>query len=248
MVLPWLRDSSGGNASMDSNTPQSIPLSPVEMMERNLLLAKVATQSIWTVDLVMLLENLLQENAINSNSNSQQPNRNNTTYLFCSEVLGVNTDHRTTGYYEKAFSADSARVKKICEDMSRLKLPVLCPFHLEFAQMIDLISNDHCIAILLVDNHVLTQTTENASDSTTQPKDTYIGHYVIVCGISRDPGHIVEAYSAENLAMEEPTNPYCVAVANPGVSNAVMFVNPQKLKQAWRATGTDCDVVFVAKH
>ena len=214
-------------------------------IDRAYLLNQVATQSIWTVDLIMLLEGLLKDNSITT---AEVLNHNTTSYLFCSQVWGVNTEHSTTGYYEQAFVADSARVNKLCEEMNRLNLPILCPYQLEFQQMINLISNRHCIAILLVDNHVLMQEAMATEDSVNGEQDTYMGHYVVVCGISTNPDHLVESYAMEEIAMQEPTDPYCIAVANPGVSKPIMFVNPQRLERAWRANGTDCDVIFIAKH
>ena len=266
----------------------SSALSPAEVIERKILLNKAGTQSIWTVDLVMLLENLLSSmddqetcgdnNDDNSSCNNKasimQPNHGNTTYLFCSEVMGVNSSHSTTGYYESGFSADSARVTKICGEIVRLGLPSLCPFHLEFQQFIELISYPHCIAIVLVDNTILmknrgqdclrvngiTGATNDSQghglieENTTKSRnDSYMGHYVIACGISRDADHLVAAYSSAEIEMitQEPNNndPYCLVVINPGISSlTTMFINPKKFEQAWRAKGTDCDVIFIAKH
>lgn len=254
MVTEWLRAENVDSSSIDRGT--AMPSSPIQKAERNLLLSKAETQSIWTVDLVMLLENLLRENtnATNNTQQQQQPgHHNNTSYLFCSEVLGVNTEHSTTGYYEKAFTKDSARVHKLCEEMNRLNLPLLCPYHMDFLHMIQLVSNPHCIAILLVDNHFLMKVNDVFDfDGDGQKKDTYMGHYVLVCGISRDPDHLVQAFTSdEDLATVEEeldSDPYCIALVNPGMPEPQMFVTPAKLEQAWRADGTDCDVIFVAKH
>lgn len=241
MVLIWLRDRRAtANTLAESITSRP---SSVQTMERNLLLARVETQSIWTVDLVMLLENLLEENQ----AIPEQPNRDNTTYLFCSQVLGVNSEHSTTGYYEKAFTVDRSRVDKLCQEMDRLDLPVLWPYNLKFAELMDLISFDHCIAILLMDNCVLNTNDSDDNYNNNTQQDAYMGHYIVLCGISRDPDHLLQAYASVH-ADEMPVDPYCIAIANPGISEPLTFVRPEKLETAWRADGTDCDVIFVAKH
>jgi len=264
-----------------------------------MLLNSANTQSIWTVDLVMLLENMLRsmdtpkqkspdddnnKNDSNSEQRQLEPNHDNTTYLFCSEVMGVNTSHSTTGYYEAAFSNDSERVTGICEDMSTLELPQLCPFHLEFRQLIDLISHPHCVAIVLVDNNILMEsqrdelsdlilhtTSSGIHDGPPPPSlgapntnvkdhdnnatahnrnDSYMGHYVIATGISRDPDHLVAAFStAEIETLYDSNDLYCLVVVNPGISHpTTVYLSPKRFEQCWRAEGTDCDVIFVAKH
>lgn len=238
MVLQWLHSIDAEICIEDVATGRD------PIVDRTNLLDRVATQSIWTVDLVILLENLLKENG----NTNDKPNRVNTSYLFCSEVWGVNIQHSTTGYYEKAFVSDSARVDMLCKEMSRLNLPVLCPYHLDFHQMINVISNPHCVAILLVDNQILMKEETGVDGDHDANQDAYMGHYVIVCGISMDPDHLVQAFSSDEVTSEAPIDPYCIALANPGISKPIMFVSPSKLERAWRADGTDCDVVFVAKH
>ena len=250
MILRWLREPN--NTESGANVPSSSYLSPAEVMERSALLNKVDTKSIWTVDLLWLLENVLSRDEKEPNDNNQkqsQPNHRNTTYLFCSEVLGVNSSHGTTGYYEKAFSADSHRVMKLSEEMVSLNLPLLCPYHLEFDYLLEMISYDHCIAVVLVDNYVLKKLDED--DENDNKDDTYLGHYLIVCGISRDPDHLVSAYShqeIEDFNADDSGDLFCLVVVNPGIMQRVVFLSPKRLELAWRADGTDCDCIFIAKH
>ncbi|CAB9516044.1 guanylyl cyclase domain containing 1 [Seminavis robusta] len=253
MVLRWLRSKQEIHDSSASSQPSfiSTPLSPLEVIERKLLLQKVGTQSIWTVDLVMLLEATLLQNssADDSSGNNNHPSHNNTTYLFASQVMGADLSHSTAGYYQNAFAADSVRVQRICDDMIQLQLPMLCPFDMAFHQLIRLVSREKCIAIVLVDNGILMK---RGDDNQQHNSSIYMGHYVIVSGISQDADHLVAAaYNEDENAMtllEDDVDRYCLVVANPGVADPVMFVTPRKFEQAWRADGTDCDVLFVTKH
>ena len=249
MVLRWLRESDTDDGA---NLPSSSYLSPVEVIERKILLTKAGTQSVWTVDLIMLLENLLQAQS----GNDQQPNHQNTTYLLCSEVMGVNSSHSTTGYYQKAFSIDSNRLMKLSEEIVKLNLPALWPFHLEFEKLLEMVSFDHCIAIVLVDNLILMKQSEDDDDTQVVLKDkndTYMGHYVIVCGTSKDPDHLLSAYSHQEIetfseGQQDGNDLSCLVVVNPGILQRVMFVSPRRLELAWRADGTDCDIIFIARH
>lgn len=248
MILRWLRKPDTDDGAY---LPSSSYISPVEVLERKFLLKNAGTKSVWTVDLIMLLENLLND----QKDKDQQPSHKNTTYLFCSEVMGVNSSYSTTGYYQKAFSDDSNRVMKLNEDIVNLKLPTLCPFHLEFEKLLNFITYDHCIAIVLVDNLILMKQDDDDHDETEdvvlkEKNDNYMGHYVVVCGISRDPDHLVSAYSHREIeTLSSGTNDLvCLVVVNPGIMKRVMYVRPQRLELAWRADGTDCDVIFIAKH
>lgn len=242
MALRWLRD---------TDCEAGSDLAPSEIIERKILIENAGTRSIWTVDLLILLEELLKE----QEGNQHQPNHYNTTYLFSSEVLGVNESHSTTGYYALAFGKDSERVKEHFVRIRSQQLPVLCPFHMQFSQLLSLIILERCIAIVLVDNNVLRERKDSFADSdeqsvkasSSQEEDSYMGHFVIVCGISQEAKHVKESLSWET----EPNtfgDSSCIVLANPGLSEQAMFVTRQRFERAWRAKGTDCDIIFIAKH
>jgi hypothetical protein len=247
MALRWLSD-------MDIETNSG--LTSEEVGERKCLLESAATKSIWTVDLVRLLENILKE----QDDNPRRTNHSNTSYLFCSEVHGVNYSHSTTGYYAKAFENDSVRVSKIFDEIERQQLPMLCPFHLNFGEVLEVTSFENCIAIVLVDNYVLMHPLVHELDQNSkgedgetlstadQNTDTYAGHYVILCGKSFDSGHIKKALAWESKTYNSERDSYCLVLSNPGIPDQTMFVTPQLLERAWRAEGTDCDIIFIAKH
>jgi Guanylylate cyclase len=262
MVLQWLRTSLDDDIEVDHTYS---PWSRLEVLERKLLLSKINTESIWTVDLAMLLEKLLlqeDDDLMSNGYHENHPNHHNTTYLFISQVLGTNAQLAPLAYYCSAFETDSQRVQEICDDMQRLQLPFLCPFYLEFQQLIYVISQEHCVAIVLVDNSILMRPAHQSGEKTTTDNNTsqntndeYMGHYVIVTGISREPEDIVASYTEDDASMlltdnydQQHEDEFCLVVVNPGITRPVMFVSPTKFELAWRAEGTDCDVLFVAKH
>jgi hypothetical protein len=85
-------------------------------------------------------------------------------------------------------------------------------------------------------------------DSDKEESDTYAGHYVILCGKSSDSDHIQKAKSWGKERSDDRHEPYCLVLVNPGIPDQIMFVSPRLFEQAWRAEGTDCDIIFIAKH
>jgi hypothetical protein len=158
--------------------------------------------------------------------------------------------------------------------------------------------NEDCVAITLLDNHILCQrvignkvipprdchdhendkpnlenTTNRLGDGTS--KDTviedgssYAGHYVILCGISRNPHHLKEAQDWEDdirsvtnrlqqlstigddaNGMYHIEEDFCFVLSNPAPSTPApfMFITPHRLEASWRAKGTDEDIIFIRK-
>ena len=151
------------------------------------------------------------------------------TYLLCSKNMGVDESHLALGYYQKAFSRDEVRVRQRFDQAACSGWPLLCIRHLGLAQVVRLVSRDDCIAIVLLDNSILRQ----------RVGATYAGHYVILCGISFEPQHLKHA-DGEKAS-------YCMVIKNPARLAETTYVSPSRFEKAWRATGTDDDILFVAK-
>ena len=151
------------------------------------------------------------------------------SYLLCSKTLGVDETHGVLGYYKKAFSQDEVRVRLRFDEARRAGWPLLCLKHLSLSQVIRLVSRDDCIAIVLLDNSILRQ----------RVGSTYAGHYVVLSGISFQRKHL-------NLA-DEKRLLYCMVIKNPARSAATTYVRPSLFEAAWRANGTDDDILFVTK-
>lgn len=217
MVLRWLRNN-------DDDTPTRGNQSPAEEAERRDLLEFVGTESIWTIDLLLLLDCWLQQESL-----LQQ---HKASYLLCSKTLEVDPSHSRLGYYQQAFSKDELRVKERFDEASTRQLPLFCCRNgLKWSRVLELVSRIDCIAILLVDNSIL------RPPFLTTTKTTYAGHYVVVCGMTVDPDDCGKG-SDEN----------CVAIKNPASPNETDYIPSSHLEKAWKTTGTDDDIIFVVKH
>jgi hypothetical protein len=96
------------------------------------------------------------------------------------------------------------------------------------------------VAIVLVDNFVL-KCKEKKNDG----EDRYIGHYVILCGISRQKEHIEAADELEGMSGIEED--YCLVLCNPGQYNPpFQYVTLHRFEKSWRSKGTDDDIIFIA--
>jgi len=172
--------------------------------------------------------------------------------------------------------------------------------HLDLNNVLSMIIRDNCVAIVLIDNNVLfpgngcngvedmkskkhkTSSGKNVSNEYCAAGNqshegglSYVGHYVILCGISRDPNDIAQVEPLINGARflqhgckENVTDvnssipngqhdkfqsshyhePFCLVLKNPGVDMTTQFVFPQQFESAWIADGTDQDIIFVAKE
>ena len=257
MILQWLRKEgveeisnikgatteSGGNASGT---------------EKKWMIEFVATKSTWTIDLVMLLHHyFLSYNPRTSHNNIIYTKRDNNdsacpvdfqqqfpqhfSYLFCSTKFGVDKSYNSLGYYKDSFSSDELRVQKLFHISRERSLPLLQTSHLSLQVLVDVISRKGVVAIVLLDNIVL-------RNNTLYTSDLYSGHYVVICGVSYVEDDI--SYARLNSPDENDMTPYefCFIIKNPGSWKNVEFVTPSIFEKAWRATGTDEDIIFIAKH
>jgi len=208
MILAWLRN----GVNLDTMSHKD---------ERQWMLDTLGTQSIWTIDLMLLLTTMCSKDDANC------------SFLFCSKTLGVDGQHNSLHYYEKAFGKDQIRVDRLFDKADEIGLNMVCLSHLGLAQVIRLVSQPYIVAIVLLDNSVLRQV-----------RQSYAGHYVILCGMSCDPVHVRKAKRSDRKSTDE----YCLVIKNPGSDNEVDYVSPFLLEQAWRAKGTDDDIIFVAKR
>lgn len=206
MILGWLRD---GHSTV----------------KRAQLLSFIQTESIWTVDLVLLLDHCLRCKDVDAR------------YLFCTSALQVNTNLHQFAYYETAFDKDRERVSRIFDLIRYEKMPVVEHRRLPMEEVVKLVQRPDCIAIVLVDNSILTQQTIGCPNVCEQ---TYSGHYVLLIGTSSDPTEVAE--------VETTDYPYCLVLRNSGCDKESMFVSVELLEKAWRSPGTDEDIVFIVNH
>jgi hypothetical protein len=266
MMSRWLRlststSNSSSNFSSNSKQPEwTATLLPEEVQERQeLLQAMGGGESIWTADLVLQIHKRLLTVHCH--------------YLYCSTSMQVTEDYQNLGYYRDSFRNDQSRVAKTFDELKGLRASsLLCSSPqqqqkqpLSLPCVIHAVCHPDCVAMVLLDNYVLLHsTTKQDGTSTTnggdeeEEEDNYTGHYVLLCGISRDQRHVQSAYKYDDddddgAALEglgdEVEEDYCLVLCNPGQQvDAYMFVTPRQFERSWRAKGTDEDIVFIVRR
>jgi hypothetical protein len=280
MAWLWLNDSSSCSASSRSiqtkttnstdtdtdtdDTNTMVATSGDDKHQRDWMLQQLQTQSVWTVDLVLLLDFLIRGSGSIGSCIQQE-----SSYLFSSNTLQVNETLGDIGYYRAAFLEDQQRVREHFGEIKRRQLLTVLQRCLPLEQIVALVREPDCIAICLVDNVVLlahddNEIADNDDESTgemvcsayttasnhagTQQQehlhgvdDTYAGHYILLQGTSYQDDHLQQAGGTSIDAG------YCFVVQNPGCSGTT-YLSPDRFERAWRAEGTDEDILFVAKH
>ena len=230
MVIDWL------NNAFSTPTPED------QEALRKWMMDFVKAKSLWTIDLVMLLQNMLEMNSNKLTSSS--------SYLFCSNQFGIDKSYNNLDYYKDAFSDDEIRVKSLFEKAEHRNLPLMQVSHMSLNILIDLVSRENVLAIVLLDNTIFNQQNNTANEETTSNVDrsevSYSGHYVVLCGVSSDKNDINIA-KMNSIRDDAETHNYCLVIKNPGIWKETQFVTPSLFESSWRANGTDEDIILVAK-
>lgn len=224
MVLRWLRQ--------DNEYPLDSTLLEEEREQRKILLENIHSESIWTADLVLQIHKLFQ----NEEACSYR-------YLFSSKVTEeVDSDYKDVGYYSAAFGSDQIRVNNIFHELKRLEASTLCTPRLPLRCVINAVGLNNCVAIVLIDNTVL-KSREIINDGV----DRYTGHYVILCGTSKEKEHLRAAHEFEGAPGRGED--YCLVLCDPGQnSTPLLFVTAERFERSWLSKGTDEDIIFIAQH
>lgn len=237
MVLRWLQP------NRYPRIDDSIPLSCDEMSERIWIVDACESQSIWTVDIVVILQRLFDGEMRQSFDFPLSSNRRDddddawdaARYLYLSKRFGVDETYKSYGYYQDAFERDESRVMKRFVLAEELNLP-MCQAQIGLDLLVDVISRDQCIAMVLLDNAVLKRSGVD-----------YAGHYVLLVGISTSAEDIEQAESHCGQEEGPAPTPYCLITKNPNWPGSISFLTPSLFEKAWRADGTDDDVILIAK-
>ena len=226
MVIDWLNDSC--NTAIEEQKEQ-----------RKWMMDFVKAKSLWTIDLVMLLQHMLEIHSNKVTSSS--------SYLFCSNHFGIDESYNTFDYYKDAFSEDEIRVKSLFDKAKQNNLPLMQVSHMSLNILIELVSRDNVVAIVLLDNAIFNNTaTGETTFDVDRSDESYSGHYVVLCGVSRDQNDINIA-NINSIRDDSETHNYCFVIKNPGIWKETQFVTPSLFESVWRAKGTDEDVILVAK-
>jgi hypothetical protein len=262
MLLHWLRGDTVKDLEEISagDVVVNDPLSISPGTEKAWMIKFVATKSIWTIDLVMLLQHILTCNrtdpcdedvntmqgngggnrALQSQQRCQHPPK--FSYLFCSTSFLVDESYSDLKYYKDAFSSDELRVKNLFQLARNRKLPLLQTSGISLQAFVDIISKRGVVAVALLDNRILRGSAIDTASS-------YSGHYVLIYGISYDESDINDARMNSPDENDRSTaHDFCMAIKNPASAETVQFITPWMFENAWRAKGTDEDLIFVAKH
>ncbi len=135
--------------------------------ERLEIFKTVGTESIWSIDLVHLLETYKAKNFQFS-------------YLFCSKTLTVDQAHKDLSFYQTAFNNDQVRVTRLFERAHDQKWNLL-QVDLTVTQVLELVRRPDCIAIALVDHAILLQRSHGSQ---------YAGHFIVLSGVRCSDGQL----------------------------------------------------------
>ena len=268
MIIRWLRDDNGYNDLSpgisnegDGNSISNHRDSHTNI-EKEWMMEYVATTSIWTIDLIFLLEYIFFGTSLSQKEKEcihareqQRPEQSwpafalhpmrKASYLFCSTQFEVDESYNTFGYYKDKFSDDEIRVKKMFNVAREKNLPLLQTRHISLGSLVDIVCRKDIVAIALVDNRILLNNPFHADTE----NQSYSGHYVVLCGVSHDEDEL--EYARMRLTEEDRASDnydYVMIVKNPGLWKDTEFVHPAMFEKAWRANGTDEDIIFLAKH
>lgn len=176
------------------------------------------TQSIWTADLVWYLYRNPQQRRC----------------WFVTKSLWPNPEWKQLAYYQPAYAQDCPRVTQRVWEMQQQQQQASNVSLLQRNSSLslnvvkELVQRDDCVAMALVDHSILVLLLlmNHQQPSTGH----YVGHYIVLTGIVQDD--------------TTDHNDFFV-VHNPATDEAPTYVSMETFERAWRAHGTDEDIVFV---
>ena len=273
MVIRWIRGVDSMHSKdldaadlLDNDEPVyryggTSPLTTQEIVQKHWLVKTIETESIWTIDLVMILESILHPRlpimGANTNNNSTVYNgekdflsdeqSESVSYLFCSRNMGVDQSYKGLKYYKRSFRKDERRVKKLFTQAHANHLPMTRISNLKLDFVVNMVQKENVIAMVLIDNNVLRRCDVEPEldwDGTFFYDPSYMtfsGHYVLLCGISTEKTDLDRALCDDT----DVDTGYCMILKNPGSPEATDFVHPTLFERSWKAKGTDNDIVFI---
>lgn len=156
----------------------------------------VGTTSIWTMDLLVLLQQF------------------DVAFVWCSTCIGINPDWQRLDYYKTHFTDDCVRIQKQIEPQLQQHRCVQTDLALQ--RIVEWVQVSNCVVMALVDHSVLLGHDEGV----------FTGHYIVLVGVEEEPPSFV--------------------VHNP-TKNCRDTITMALFERAWRADGTDQDVVVIVK-
>lgn len=168
---------------------------PHEKRKRQGLMQDIDSESIWTADIVLQLDFLLETHKAD--------------YVFCTKTFAVDDAYIDVGYYRASFGVDKKRVEiAFSQLLAQRGKNLFSTSHLPLTLVLNAVCSPNCIAIVLLDNHIL-----YAKDTDMNGEDQYSGHYVILSGISRATEDIATAHIQDGSSGQDKED-FCVVLAN----------------------------------
>lgn len=245
------------NANSSHQTIQAIERSSeqvssslhLERLQKQWMCDAINTTSVWTIDLIMLLDTILHDPPPRLRFPMCQSCSGETRvkYLYCSNNFGVDESYKCFNYYKNAYREDQKRVVKLFSEAQKKQIQMLNISRIDVEFVADLVSRENCIAIVLLDYGVLGKGfTENGEQNTNAMvnETEFSGHYVFLYGISRDTNDI-ETAQEERVSSKSDCSSYCFVILDPGSNHPFTLVTTEIFEKAWRACGTDSDIIFV---
>lgn len=202
MAIAWLRNNQAEPPEVEDNNDHDDTL-------KSWMLKTTDTESIWSMDLVYLLEEYRKRDSSCTTK---------FTYLFCTKALQVDEQHKDLHFYQKAFETDQARVTQLFARAEQEQWNLMHWNNLSMTHLLHLVGRPDCLAIALVDNAILMQRGGDAA---------YAGHYIVISGV------------VDGMRMR---------IHNPASKEPVELIAISLFERAWKAKGTDNDILFLVKR
>jgi len=170
------------------------------------LIHSVGTESVWTIDLAILLHN------------------RSIKFLFITKLAGVEQNHGHFTFYKDHFDNDSVRVSNLFHQASACSMPIQ-EASIGEEKLIKLAKSNHIAVILLVNFKILDPQSPDQSSSCVASRESYQGHYIILCGFDD---------VREVFMYRDPAKP-----------EGVFLVSKQRLHFARISHGTDEDLLVI---
>jgi hypothetical protein len=146
--------------------------------DREQLLRSLATSSVWTIDLALLLHEC------------------GVRFEFCTKTVGCKAAYRSIDFYHKAFEQDADRVNRRFFEANAQGIGVrIASFSI--TELAQLVQSASCAVIVLVDARHLpyhqahVQQQQHCSSTVAANTSAYKGHYLVLVGYLADPGVFV---------------------------------------------------------
>jgi Guanylylate cyclase len=271
MAIVWLMHAETGPESL---TKTNLPTYSKAL--HTWIMHTIATESIWTIDLLYALQKFLQRSlgstskmVAKSGVDDGLPFCDPCVHVLLTRSIATPKEYAHVQYYKLKFQEDRRRVSERLQQVRKHDRVNGCRHDsvrqwrhpLGIQQIVHCIQNKNCIAIALIDHTAFTS--YGLLGDKSKPKH-YVGHYILLTGISCDPSHIRKALSVGHAKMMnviagpplEPSsngikvNDFCLVVQDPShsIDAAPNFITLQHFEYAWRAYGTDEDILFIARQ